>query len=96
MPTMFRKHFPWSKIRSSTSNVFFPIIGLNLPCVPEVGTKLTSKQLVGTTFEGENEVFMESMNKWILFFEGMSLPQGDVRTAERANLMDNVGVCYQP
>ena len=56
---------------------------------------MTTRQLVGTPLEGEDEVFMASMNTWILFFDGMRLPQGDILTAECANLMENLGVGYQ-
>ena len=73
----------------------FPVVGLNLPRVLEVETSLLSEQLVGTPFEGKNEVFIGSIIKRILFFNGMTLPQGYVCTAECANLMQNLSVGYQ-
>ena len=57
--------------------------------------KPTTKQLVGIPLKGEDEVFVGSMNKWILFYNGMTLPQRDVHTAECADLMENLGVGYQ-
>ena len=75
---------------------FFPIMGLlNLPRDSKVETSLTTEQLVGTPLEGKEEVFIGSVNKWILFFDGMTLPQGYVRTFECAKLMENLGVGYR-
>ena len=64
---------------------FFPIRSVNLHRDSEVATSLTTKQLIGTPLEGEDEVFIGSMNNWILFYDGTALPQGDVCTAECAN-----------
>ena len=72
----------------------FPIMGVNLPVESEVATGLTLKQLAGTPLEGEEEVFIGSLNKWILFYDGMTLPQGDVRTVERSNLPETLGMDY--
>ena len=47
---------------------FFPIMDANLPRDFKVETSLTPEQLVGTPLKGEDEVFIGSMNKWILFF----------------------------
>ena len=65
------------------------------PFLPEVGTKLTSAQPKGTPVEGKGSIFVGSTNKWILFFDGMILPQGVIRTTACAGLMDNLGVGYQ-
>ena len=46
---------------------FFPIMGVNLPYESKVATKLTTDQLVWTPLEGQYEVFIGSLNKWILF-----------------------------
>ena len=67
---------------------FFPIMGVNLPVESEVATPLTASQLSGTPLEGEDQVFIGSLNKWILFYHGMKLPQGDVRTVEESNLLE--------
>ena len=69
------------------------IMGLNLSYVSEVGTKLTSKKLAGTPFEGD-EAFMGSTNTWILIFDGVTLPQEQVCTTEYANLLEKLGVFY--
>ena len=74
---------------------FFPIMGVNLTFDSEVATSLTADQLLGTLLEGENEVFIGSMNKWMLFYNGMTLCQGDIRTTECANLMKTLGAEYQ-
>jgi hypothetical protein len=41
----------------------FPIIGVNLPFDSEVATGLTLKQLAGTPLDGEEDVFIGSLNK---------------------------------
>jgi hypothetical protein len=69
-------------------------MGINLPRDSEVATSLAPGQLLGTPLKGEYDVFVGSMNKWILFYDGMTLPQGDICTAECANLMENLGVGY--
>jgi hypothetical protein len=60
-----------------------------------VATKLTSDQLAGTPLKGKDDVFVGSLNKWILFYGGMTLPQGDLRKDECADLMETLGVGYQ-
>ena len=42
---------------------FFSIMGVNLPCDSEVATNLISDQLAGTPLEGEDDVFIGSLNK---------------------------------
>ena len=74
---------------------FFPIMGVNLPVESEVVTPLTASQLSGTPLEGEDQVFIGSLNKWILFYHGMKLPQGDVRTVADSNLPEALGSGYQ-
>ena len=74
---------------------FFPIMGVNLPVDSEVATPLTASQLSGTPLEGKDQVFIGSLNKWILFYHGMKLPQGDVRTVEESNLLEALGSGYQ-
>ena len=76
---------------------FFSIMGPRdtLSCSPEVTTQLTADQLTCTPLEGEDDVFIGSMNNWILFYDGMTLLQGDVHTANCTNLMEKLGVSYQ-
>jgi hypothetical protein len=74
---------------------FFPIMGMSLPVESEVATPLTAIHLKGTPLEGEEGVFIGSLNKWILFYHGMELPQGDVRTFEDSNLPEALGSGYQ-
>ena len=74
---------------------FFLIMGVNLPFESEVATPLTIKQLAGSPLEGKDEVHIGSLNKWILFYHGMKLPQGDVRTVEESNLPEALGSGYQ-
>ena len=69
-------------------------MGVNLPRDSKVATSLTTNQLVGTPPKREYEVFVGSMNKWVLFYNGMKLPQGDVCTDECPNLMETLGVGY--
>ena len=74
---------------------FFPIMGVNLPVESEVATPLTASQLAWTPIVGEDEVYIGSLNEWILFYHGMKLPQGDVRTVEDSNLPEALGLGYQ-
>ena len=64
---------------------FFPIMGVNLPFESEVATLLTTEQLDGTPLEGEDGVYIGSLNKWIVFCHEMKLPQEDVRIVEDSN-----------
>jgi hypothetical protein len=43
----------------------------------------------------EDGVFVDSMNKWILLYDGMTLPRGDIHTAQCVNLMKMLGMGYQ-
>ena len=73
----------------------FPVMGVNLPFESEVATCLTAKQLAGTPLEGDEEVFIGSLNKGILFYHGMTLPQGDVHIVEGSNMTETLGPGYQ-
>ena len=74
---------------------FFPSMGVNLPCDSEVTTSLTAGQLAGTPLKGDDDVFIGSLSKWIVFYDGMTLPQGGVRMNKCANLMKALSVGYQ-
>ena len=60
-----------------------------------MATSLRTNQLFQTPMKDEDGVFVDSMNKWILLYDGMTLPRGDIHTAQCVNLMKMLGMGYQ-
>ena len=76
---------------------FFPIFGPKtlLPVAPEVSSALTADHLKGTPHEGQNDIFVSSLPSWIIIYNGMAAPEGDVRSDESESIMSTLGCGYR-
>ena len=76
---------------------YFPIMGVKreLPSVPKAPEALTEDHLLGTTFQGKQDIFICLLPTWIPFYNGQKLPEGDARDESNKEIISTCGEGYQ-
>ena len=76
---------------------YFPIIGESglLPVNPEASEAIKIAHLRGGPLADEEGVHIAALPSWLVAFEGMKLPQGDIRLDESASDLECMGAGYK-